>query len=247
MLDVRLTTVTGKTYRLTGTDTTSQVLAPEEAFTALVATSNRSDMAVPGRSGTIPGVGRYAPIQVDIPFYIHADNGDEMEAIYKEFRQGWNVWKPGGRAKPCTLAVHADHPEGEFYLDLYADQPLPGVPVDMRRRTSTTITVKGFAPLGLFHSKVHTATGAFTITNTGDEFIYPKLRYSGAGGQVTSPSGATYTLPAAATSTLIDTDPQELRLDGAFPEGVAPGKSGTWRLPTGVTAEWSVLVADPWA
>lgn len=247
MLDVKLNTVNGKTWNLTGTQSTSNVLAPEEAFTSLVGTSTRSDMALPGRSGTIPGIGRWGPIQTDIPFYLHADTGKEMEEVYREFRQGWNVWRPGGRAKPCTLHVHADRLGGEFSLDLWADQPLPGVPVDMRRRTSTTVTVKAFAPLGLFRSKKHTATDTATIDNTGDETIWPKLRYSGSGGQVTTPSGATFKLPPAATPTLIDTDPQELRLDGAFPEGVAPGESGTWLLPVGAVAEWEVLVADPWA
>ena len=35
-------------------------------------------------------------------------------------------------------------------------------------------------------------------------------------------------------------------IDGAFPEGVEPGETGTWSLPAGAQLVWELLVANPW-
>lgn len=241
MLEVTLTSAIGKTYLLTGSTRTSPVLAPVEALTPLSGTVSRSDLAVPGRSGVIPGRARFEPIQADVEFYLHADTGEQMERVYREFRQGWS------KSIPSTLRVNADHPLGAFFLDLWLGQPLAGVPVDMRRRTQATVVASVFSPKGLFRSAPLSGEGEVTVSNMGDEIIYPRVGYEGEGGEVVSPSGARFTLPPVAEYTVIDLDPRRLRLDGAFPEGVPAGESGTWILPEGATLLWHVEVADPWA
>lgn len=242
MLKVELTTTTRKTYLLTGTETQSPVLAPEAALVELIGKAVRTDLAVPARSGVLLGRTRFTELKTSLEFYLHADDGETMEQVYREFRQGWSL------EKPCTLAVTADHVEGTFYLDLWLDQPLPGVSVDMRRRTSTVLPVQVVNPTGLFRSETQTGTGLVTVTNWGDGVIYPKIRNIGPGGIVTSPSGATWTLPPSTQAqTTLDLDPRELRQPGVFPEGVEPGDRQSWSLPQGATLEWSVLIADPWA
>jgi len=246
MLEVTLSGVNNRRWLLTGTESTSSVLAPMESLAGLVGTSSRPDVQVPGRSGVVPGVPRFGAIEAQLEFYLHADDGDEMERVYREFRQAWNLWSPARKNRPTVVAVAADHPLGTFYFDLWLAQPIAGVPVDMSRRTSATVLVDVFAPAGLARS-TQAGSGVVTVTNMGDTSVYPKLSYSGSGGVVESPSGATFTLPPVTEPTVVDLDPQKLRLEGAFPEGVEPGESGVWVLPDGVTASWQIQVADPWA
>lgn len=240
-LKVTLTSATGKHYLLTGIERTSPVLSPIEALTNLSGKSSRSDVAVPARSGVIPGRRRFEPIQTELEFYLHADDGAEMEALYKEFRQGWSD------SVASLLRVEADHPLGAFTLPLLRDQPLPGVPVDMSTRTSATVMVAVFDALGLFRSEPLSGTGTVTVTNPGDEVVYPWVTYQGAGGPVTTPSGAEFTLPPSVDEVTLQLDPRTLRLDGAFAEGIEPEATGTWVLPAGVRLGWHILVADPWA
>lgn len=241
MLSVKLHTVKGQVFLLSGTQSQSPVLAPEGVLVGLVGVSARSDMAVPGRSGVVPGRRRFSPIQQEVEFFLHADDGEEMERVYRDFRQGWSL------STPCRFEVQADDYSGPFFLDVVLDRPLPGVSVDARARTSVMLPVPVFAPLGLWRSASLSGENAVTVTNSGDEVIYPKIVYSGAGGEVVAPSGARFDLPSATDRTVIDLDPRALRLDGVFPEGVEPGQSGQWKLPAGARLEWSVLLADPWA
>lgn len=247
MLEVELYGVNGKQWLLTGTESTSSVLSPMEALTTLAGTASRSDMALPGRSGVIPGQLRFGALETQLEFYLHADTGEDMEQVYKDFRQAWPLWSPRWKVLPATVRVNADHPMGAFMFDLWLSQPIPGVPVDMRRRTSATVVVDVLNPTGLARSTPMSGTGIVTIRNVGDTRVHPKLTYSGDGGEVISPSGARFTLPPVTEQTTVDLDPQKLRLDGAFPEGVEPGEVGTWSLPDEVTATWEIRVADPWA
>lgn len=242
MLKVELMMATGETYLLSGTEAQSPVLAPEAALVELIGKAVRTDLAVPARSGVLPGRRRFQELKATLEFYLHADTGEQMGQVYRVFRQGWSM------DEPCTLAVTADHSGGTFYLDLWLDQPISGVSVDMRRRTSTVLPVQVFSPRGLFRSEEFTGQGLVTVTNWGDTVTYPKIRNIGPGGIVTSPSGATWTLPqSTAAETTLDLDPMELRQPGVFPEGVEPGDTQTWSLPQGATLVWSIFIADPWA
>lgn len=241
MLKVELTNTNGQTYLLTGTETQSPVLSPEAALTEFIGKVQRTDLARPARAGVVRGRRRYGAMAETLEFYLHANDGESMEEVYKGFRQGWSM------DAPSVMAVTADHERGTFYLDLWLEQHIPGVTVDMRRRTSTVLPVQVFNPDGLFRSELFTGTGLVTVTNWGDTVLYPKIRHSGSGGQVTNPSGATWILPPVQTETVTSLDPEELRVVGIFPEGVEPGESQSWKLPSGASLEWSVPVADPWA
>lgn len=243
MLNVTLTLATGKQYDLTGHTTSSPVLSPEAALVPLVGEAVRTDLAVPAGHGVLPGRRRYGAIQAEIPFYLHANNGEEMAVIYKEFRAGWHLYDDP-RAIPCQLSADADRPGGPYTLDLYLDRHIPGPTVDMRHRTSTELTLAVFGPTGLYRSATATGTGTVTIDNGGDGEIYPRIKTPG-GGTVTAPSGATFTLPDEPI--IINTHPQTLRTPGILPESVAPGGSATWELSPGVELQWELLVGDPWA
>lgn len=241
MLQVFLTSATGRRYELTGSGLAHPVLAPEGGLVELVGRAQRSDVAVPGRAGVLAGRRRYGPIAAAVPFFLHAADGEQLERVYAEFRQGWSM------DTPSVLEVHADHHAGPFLLDLLLDREIDGVPVDMRRRTSSIVSVPVFSPEGMYRTRGESGTGTVTVTNWGDSVLYPSIRYSGPGGEVTAPSGARFTLPVADMEMVVPLDPQSLRLEGAFPEGVLPGSTATWVVPEGAALEWSVRVADPWA
>lgn len=241
MLKVVLNSASGQSYVLTEVQGRSPVLAPEDALRDLVGKSERVDMPVPGRSGVIPGRTRFGAIQAEVPFFLSADSGAELERVHREFRQGWS------RSVPSTFVVEADRGDGPWMLPVVLDGVLPGAGVDVRARTSMTLQVPVVSPVGLFCSPVRTGTGSVTVTNHGDVVVYPKIVNSGSGGRVVSPSGAEFTLPPASEAPTIDLDPRQLKTLGVFPEGVEPGRTGVWVLPEGASLRWRIYVADPWA
>ena len=249
MLKATLITATGKRHLLTGTESESAVLAPEAAFETLVAETSRSDQEVPSRAGVLAGRTRFGALERDIEFYLHAETGEEMEQVYRKFRQGFSLWdaKRRPRPKPAVLELATDHPAGPLYLDVWLSRPLPGAPVDMSKRTSTTVTASLFNPDGLFRTSTVKGTDAVRVENLGDEIIYPRLEGVASGGTVSVPSGARFEWPSNGRPVSVSLDPQDLRLPGAFPEGVPPGSAGTYRVPKGVTVSYSTLYADPWA
>lgn len=244
MLNVVLITALGDEWRLSGTDQESEVLSPYGALVELRANASRSDLPVPGGAGVLPGVRRFGPISTELEFYLKARDGEDLEDVHRRLRQGWAAATPDN---PCVIIIESDNPLSPLTFELVVDGVLPGVAVDMRRRSAETLTVPVVCFDGVAKSSVMTGTGRVTVTNYGDVSVWPKIRYEGAGGVVTNPSGAKFTLPRATEETIIDLDPRVLRLEGAFPESVPPGATGVWVLPAGAQLEWTLGVADPWS
>ena len=244
MLNVVLITALGDEWRLSGTDQESEVLAPYGMLETLKANVTRSDLQVPGGAGVLPGARRFGPISTVLEFYLKAREGEDLEDTYRRLRQGWAAatW-----SNPCVISIESDNPLSPLTFELVVDGVLPGVSVDMRRRSAEVLSVPVVCADGVAKSSVMTGTETVTVTNHGDVNVWPKIRYKGAGGVVTNPSGAKFTLPRAADETIIDLNPQTLRLDGAFPESVPPGGTGVWVLPAGAQLEWTLGVADPWS
>lgn len=244
MLNVVLITALGDEWRLSGTDQESEVLSPYGALVELRANVSRSDLPVPGGAGVLPGARRFGPISTELEFYLKAREGEDLEDVHRRLRQGWAAATPDN---PCVIIIESDNPLSPLTFELVVDGVLPGVAVDMRRRSAETLTVPVVCFDGVAKTSVMTGTGRVTVTNHGDVSVWPKIRYEGAGGVVTNPSGAKFTLPRATEETIIDLDPRVLRLEGAFPESVPPGATGVWVLPAGAQLEWTLGVADPWS
>lgn len=244
MLNVVLITALGDEWRLSGTDRDSEVLSPYGSLVELRANASRSDLPVPGGAGVLPGVRRFGPISTELEFYLKARDGEDLEDVHRRLRQGWAAATPDN---PCVIIIESDNPLSPLTFELVVDGVLPGVAVDMRRRSAETLTVPVVCFDGVAKSSVMTGKETVTVTNYGDVSVWPKIRYEGAGGVVTNPSGAKFTLPRATEETIIDLDPRVLRLEGAFPESVPPGATGVWVLPAGAQLEWTLGVADPWS
>lgn len=244
MLNVVLITALGDEWRLSGTGRDSEVLSPYGSLVELRANASRSDLPVPGGAGVLPGVCRLGAISTELEFYLKARAGEDLEETYRRLRQGWAA---ATRSNPCVIRVESDNPLSPLTFELVVDGVLPGVPVDMSKRTTETLRVPVVCFDGVAKTSVMTGTGTVTVTNHGDVSVWPKIRYRGAGGVVTNPSGAKFTIPRAAEETIIDLNPKVLRLEGAFPENVPPGATGVWVLPSGAQLEWTLGVADPWS
>lgn len=115
---------------------------------------------------------------------------------------------------------------------------------------------------GVWLARRHATTSSVTVTNPGDVMVWPKIRWKGAGGQVTAPSGATFTLPPTKDYRIINLDPSSScevtdthgtldadlwrKLWGVFGEGVPVGEARTYTLPKGAEMMWSVGYFNPW-
>ncbi|OFN33609.1 hypothetical protein [Corynebacterium sp. HMSC072A04] len=243
-MEVTLVTGTGEEYLLTGSERTSRVLAPEGALVSLTGEAERSDLAVPARSGVVPGKRRFKPVDTTIEFLLVAESHEEMERLYWSFRRAWLKTVAAKDPAPCVFRI--DGARGTFFVDAVLGGVLPGVDVEPARRLSMRLEVPVFNARGLARSAAFVQSGTVTVTNTGDGVIYPKIRRNGTYGYIVSPSGARFHAGTKMPD-VIDTDPMVLREDGIPPEGVEPGETATWELPgSRIELEWCQLVADPW-
>lgn len=236
-MKVILHTGNGDEFLLTGSRLSTKVAAPESALLQLVGTSTRSDMSVPGRPGVLAGDKNYQPIEVEIPFHLMAETAEEMADVYRRFRQGW---------RGARFEIHADHPLSPLFLDV-DDASLPGLQVDVSKRRAVDVSVRIFSASGMFSTALLHGSNTVTVTNYGDVDIFPRIKYTGAGGQVTNPSGAKFTLEPATAETVINLDPLKNKTPGVLCESVKPGGRGVWKLPAGAQLYWAAQVADPWA
>lgn len=223
-------------WDLTGHVSTSPVLLPEGALESLVGVASSSFTFLPG-----------AAVSADVPFFLHDMRGErDLVDVVHSFWAGWNVFRPWHPTVPCRFSVKDAHPLGDCHLDLWLERPLPGWQVVPHRRDSLTVNASVVAPHGLFRTSTVTGSGSVEVENSGDAMVFPRIRYRGAGGAVVGPSGASFALPTSNDERVVDLSPRRLRLDGALPEGVPVGGSGTWRLPEGASLEWELHVASPY-
>lgn len=234
-------------WDLTGHVSTSPVLLPEGGLESLVGAVSRSTEGLPGGVGSSLGAPRFGAVTSDVPFFLHDMRGErDLVDVVHSFWRGWNAFRPWPQPTPCRLSVRGAHPLGDCHLNLWLDRPLPGWQVVPTRRDSLTVSAGVVAPAGLFHVDTVRGSGSVTVENSGDAIVFPRIRWSGAGGSVTGPSGASFSLPSSQNERVVDLSPRRLRLDGALPEGVPVGGSGTWRLPDGASLEWELQVASPY-
>ena len=117
MLNVTLTSATGKKYLLSGTDTQSPVLAPMGALVELIGQASRTDQVVPARAGALAGRTRWGVLEKDVELYLHAETGEELDALDAELRSGLHVWAPDRVVpqKPATLEIETNNPPGAVF------------------------------------------------------------------------------------------------------------------------------------
>lgn len=254
MLHVFLNMPSGARHELTGTPSTSEVLAPIESLTSITGTTTRSDLASPSRSGSRPGSYRFEPIQAEVEFYLHAEDGEQMERVYRDFRKNWSLY---GKGAPVVMEIYSDKAGGPYYYEMWLDTSLPGIPVDASTRTSMPTVVPVLIPSGLAHSWIYgdenfpdaIETDRGVVDNRlGSVPVYPVFRSTSGpiNGLVTGPSGATGRLQADEGVEEISLDPMIGRA-GVVSEAIPPGEIGNYIYDQSLTMAYKVQVDDPWS
>lgn len=182
--------------------------------------------------------------------------GDSLDEVSANFRSSWS------RTQPGTLRA-VSHTLGGVFTQVRLAKSMPPLPVDLREVDGYDLQFSVIADSGVWWMNPLTGTGTVTVTNPGDVPVYPRIRWKGAGGKVTLPSGASFTLPAAQESRIVSLDnadscavvDEKGVLDRALwralhptvmPEGIPVGQSRTYTLPDGSELLWNIGVFDPW-
>lgn len=113
---------------------------------------------------------------------------------------------------------------------------------------------------GVWLAPVVVDDGSVVVANSGDVPVWVSIRWDGAGGKVTLPSGATFMLPPVAeqrvlhlrkTPTVLDVagvrdEALWRQLRPVMPEMVPVGEVREFTVPTGARVEYRLGVLDPW-
>lgn len=198
-------------------------------------------LSVAGMSGSLSGL-------------IVGQEGGEVAGLYRRWRRAWSVVKPG------VLQVSTG--DGSWVSTPVRAASIPDwVGKDEWDLVEIPWSVSVVSDAGLWFGSPMWGEGSVTVTNIGDVNIHPKIRWKGAGGQVILPSGASFTLPVTSSERVLLLDPLESLavvdnddildralwpIAGAISEGVPPGESRIFTVPTGARLEWRVPLFDPW-
>lgn len=210
-----------------------------------------------------PGIfdGAVRPLEMSLALVCasHTSHGSHgaVHEVYRRFMRGCSETKPG------ALLLKFEN-EPAWKLECYA-RPLPPLQEWDVEEGHFRFTLGLVAPVGVWRSASPTQqTGSVLVANPGDVRIWPRIRWSGAGGRVGLPSGATFNLPGTETGKVysLDLDPaaqsavtdesgefdefmQHLMAGNVIHEGVPVGTERTYSLPAGATLVYELGVFNP--
>lgn len=233
----------------------SGVWIPEEGIEGLVSSGEDHSVAAVGRAGVVTTGTQVGAMTGTLLSQVRADASRSADEVYQAWRRSWSRRVPGtfvvsgGSRGPLSCRVRL----AEWIGPPVAD---PG------NSSDTECQVSVIADDGVWWSEDVAHTGSATVTNDGIAYLCPRIRWSGAGGSVVLPSGATFTLPSVATERTLYLDANEscvvLRADGSVddglweqlssvpPEGVPEGESASYLLPAGATLLAATAWDSPW-
>lgn len=218
-----------------------------------------TDVAVttPGWHGQVVPSQQIEPLTGTLRFAVRADGHRSADDVAAGLRQSFHHRVPG-------MLVLQIAGVGTYSTGLRLNGFIPPPTQDPSEdEIILGIDVPVVGDEGCWWADALTGTGMVTVTNPGDVPVRAQIRWQGQGGEVTLPSGATFTLPSAtqrrtlllsaAESMAVLTDSGNLddslwkQLRGvALPEIVPPGEARTFALPTGATLQWQEGVLNPW-
>lgn len=233
------------------------IFVREDGFRNMVGVLARNDVAVPGRAGVRPGRRTVSPIKTTLPVHINDRNGEyNLIDLWAQWREDWSLDQDG------TLIFEDTHPLGVLTIPARLDGVPLGVGKDLRDENAVDIDMPVFCHSGVFQTYPVRTTGE--VDNTvGKVPVWGEIEWEGAGGEVTAPSGAVFTLPSTAERRRLLLDPSEscavTTLDGivdttlsdrvahtVYPETCPPGAQTRWVLPAGAEFNYQLGVLDPW-
>lgn len=217
--------------------------------------STTSLVGVPG-AGVVDG--QIPPIEFSLGLVFasatkYGPHGD-VEDIWHSFMRGCALFEQG------VLRLEDDQRES-LELACVVKQ-VPVLPTVNRASGALRGEVGFIAPRGVWEMPRVSTDATVLVSNHGDVYVWPKLRWSGAGGQVELPSGARFVLPPTVDWRTFDLNPAHsgqvvddrgvldrdlwLQLRSTFLEGVPAGEQRQFLLPPGVELLWRIGVLNPW-
>lgn len=236
MAEMALIDFTGKRWALNPDPDTADVFIPSGGISGLSGAVDRKTITAPGVPGQRFVREEIPPLSGSITFVLPAE-------LEPEFCYGWDS------EIPCVLEVDF------LRVELCLNGPIPDPVDDGKRGGLASVTIPVVSDHGCWFGSWDTGVNNVTVTNIGDVFIYPKIVWSGAGGSVFMPSGASFTLPATEQTRTLLLDPEEsfaildsegdpdyplMKIMGGtvLPEGVPKRKARTYQLPDGAELHW---------
>lgn len=222
-------------------------------------TGSLSDVAVTplGVGGQVVVSQEPAPIQGSLTFHCRGEGDRDAGQVYADLRRAFSPL----RGRESTLRVVS--PTGEADLRVRRGGAMSD-PVEDPSWSDMVLSVQVpvVADEGVWWLPPVVLFGEAPVVNSGDVPVFVTVGWSGAGGQVTMPSGATFTLPPVQETrylhlsrrrSLSVTDGGGVRDDvlwrqlrGLAPEVVPVGAQRTFRVPDGAWVEYRLGVLDPW-
>lgn len=204
---------------------------------------------------------QFLPITGTLQCTVSAEFCDgSVEKVWREFREDWESTSP---ENPGSFVLNREGGLGELILPVrLSGGALPGVGSNPAELDEIPVAVSVVADKGQWLFRDY-GTGIVTVTNSGNGFIRPKIRWVGAGGVVELPSGATFTLPPVSEPRTISLDYTrsfEVLDDGGvlddalwrelrgevIGEGIPQKESHTYTLPEDAVLLWDLAFLNPW-
>lgn len=247
MMRLQVAGVDGSSWDLT--DPRSAVFIEADTIEGLVGTFSDNLQAFPTAPGGV----------VDLRDRVVEPLAGSFTVVVKDpqawarFRAGWST------CSDSTMVLTIGGVVFSVRARLSTALPFPAV----RPAVGTRLVVSVVSYDGVWltaHSQV--GPGGIMVVNAGDVPVWPVLSWLGAGGVVTLPSGAQFSLPTVSSRYSLSMDRREAGLvrDEAglvdrdlsrqvmvLGEGVPVGESRTWMLPAGVVLSWKLGHLDPWS
>lgn len=198
--------------------------------------------------------GRLLGFSSNLNVVVTASGGRTVGEVWSEWLESWPLDQPGTLTVEGTRVLSTPvRLSDDAGLGSFAEQPDES---GFQKLSMPVVFDEGC------WSYAETGEGDVTITNTGDSVVVPRVVWSGAGGIVVAPSGATFVLPPVKTEHVLVVDPAEsyvvtaggvvdravwVAVRGHARGGPVPvGGSARWIVPGGARLDWKVGVINPW-
>lgn len=197
------------------------------------------------------------PLRGSLTFLCRAHGGMDAGEVQAALRRAWSP------LAARTNVVTVSSPVGNVQARLRLDRGHVAVKEDPSwSDVVLDVEIPAVGDEGLWWTVPHSGQGIVTVTNYGDVFLWVRIRWSGDGGRVILPSGASFILPAVESERVLSLSRSEslavrdaagvvdqavrAQLRGVPPEGVPVGQSRLFTVPAGASVEWQAGVLDPW-
>lgn len=211
---------------------------------------------VPGQV-VIPGSSTVEPVGGVLQVLVDPADVAPMEQLYPAWVSAWSHDRAG------RVEIRRDGGPLTWFECRLGDEGLPSSPQSPLLQRQIEMAIPYVIDDGVFWER-GSGINNVTVTNRGHVFIWPRVYWSGRGGSIVMPSGATITLPdVPAGERVFYFDPLEsgliADLDGNpdrvlwekvrrpyFAESVPPGGERTYTLFPGARLEYDIGFSAPW-